>query len=331
MGRAYYRAKEFKTALANLEEVFDKRVSGGKELDCFFVAMTHWQLGDKEKARESFDKGVQWMEKSNSRDEALRRFRAEAAALLKIEDKSESKLTPAPPTAAEAKLLVELEGYDATLKENAKDLVTLIKRGDVLRKLKRFDDAVAAYSTVIMNTSNQVERKWALFERAYVQAELGHLQGTIEDYEEYVRDGADEGAWAYGRLATCYTFGPEKLRNSKRALEHAETAIQKRGAHNVYHTLYGVCLCRQGRHRETIEALECAYKGTPKDKGDHSAMNRFFAAMAYHRLGETAKAQSCYVLALKLPQPPPHPGLIPNWIEAMRAEVEAVLKIPANK
>ena len=63
----------------------------------FFLAMAHWQLGEKEKARKWFNESVQWMEK-NQLDkyrsdpglsyggpgvpdkEDLRRFRTEAAA-----------------------------------------------------------------------------------------------------------------------------------------------------------------------------------------------------------------------------------------------------------
>lgn len=226
------------------------------------------------------------------------------------------------------RLLAELAGYDATLKENPNDPATLLRRGRVLLQLKRFDAAATALSRVLMTTSDPTERRSALFNRALAHAERGHLQGTIEDYEEWLRDG-DDAAWVYGRLATCYTFGPEKLRNPKRALEHAETAIQKRGAHAGYHTLHGVCLYRVGRHREAIETLERAYGDKGKDKGDRSAMNRFFAAMSYQRLGEPAKAQASYALALKLPQSPSHPGT--EGIERMRAEAEAALKVPAKK
>jgi tetratricopeptide (TPR) repeat protein len=135
----------------------------------------------------------------------------------------------------------------------------------------------------------------------------------------------------YGRLATCYTFGPEKLRNPKRALEHAETAIQKRDANASFHTLHGACLYRLGRHREAIAVLERIYESTSTTKEGPTAMNRFFAAMTYQSLGDPAKAKECYALALNLPQPTGHPGMIPAWVEFMRAEAEAVLKIPTRK
>ena len=57
---------------------------GGDAYDWFFVAMAHWQLGDKTKAREWYEKAVGWMEKKRPDDAELKRFRAEAAELLEI-------------------------------------------------------------------------------------------------------------------------------------------------------------------------------------------------------------------------------------------------------
>src|SRR5687767_3747973 len=47
--------------------------------------MAHWQLGEKDKAREWHDRAAQWMDKHQPTDEELLRFRAEAAELLGIE------------------------------------------------------------------------------------------------------------------------------------------------------------------------------------------------------------------------------------------------------
>jgi hypothetical protein len=61
--------------------------SGGDSHDWFFLAMAHWQLGEKEKARQWFDRAVQWMNKNLPNGKELGRVRAEAAELLKIEAK----------------------------------------------------------------------------------------------------------------------------------------------------------------------------------------------------------------------------------------------------
>jgi Flp pilus assembly protein TadD len=84
LGAAQYRAGNFKEAVAALGKSMELR-KDGESFDWFFLAMGHWQLGEKEKARKCFDQAVQWMEKNQPKDEELRRFRAEAEELLKKE------------------------------------------------------------------------------------------------------------------------------------------------------------------------------------------------------------------------------------------------------
>lgn len=48
--------------------------------------MAHWQLGDKEEAREWYQKAIRRMDKNAPRDEELRRFQAEAEDLLCIKE-----------------------------------------------------------------------------------------------------------------------------------------------------------------------------------------------------------------------------------------------------
>jgi uncharacterized protein HemY len=87
LGVAQYRAKDWKAAIAAL----DKSMKLGPGGDCsasFFLAMSHWQLGEKAEARKWFDKAVKWMDKNLPQNEELRRFRAEAAALLGVTEEN---------------------------------------------------------------------------------------------------------------------------------------------------------------------------------------------------------------------------------------------------
>ena len=84
---AHYRAGEWKAAIVALEKSMALR-KGGDSFDWFFLAMAHWQLGEKEEARKWYDRAVVWMDKNRPKDEELRRFREEAAKLLKVEDQS---------------------------------------------------------------------------------------------------------------------------------------------------------------------------------------------------------------------------------------------------
>ena len=73
-------------ALAALEKSMELR-KGGDAFDWFFLAMAHGQLGEKEKAREFYDRAVQWMDKNQPTHEELRRFRAETSELLGLKEK----------------------------------------------------------------------------------------------------------------------------------------------------------------------------------------------------------------------------------------------------
>ena len=77
---------EWKAAIEALTKSMELR-KGGDSNDWFFLAMAHWQLGDKTQARSWYDKAVPWMEKNQPKNEELLRFRAEAAALLGLKEK----------------------------------------------------------------------------------------------------------------------------------------------------------------------------------------------------------------------------------------------------
>ena len=60
---------------------------GGDSFDWFFLAMAHWQLGDPVRRPATwYDRAVERMEKSETQDVELRRFRAEVAALFGLAD-----------------------------------------------------------------------------------------------------------------------------------------------------------------------------------------------------------------------------------------------------
>jgi hypothetical protein len=57
----------------------------GDHFHRFFLAMAYWQCGEKDKALQTYEDGVRWMEANRPENEELRRFRAEAEALMKEE------------------------------------------------------------------------------------------------------------------------------------------------------------------------------------------------------------------------------------------------------
>ncbi len=83
LGAAHYRAGNWKEVVTPLQKSLELR--GDNSFDFFFLAMAHWQLGDKDQARKWCDQAVGWMDKNQPKDEELLRFRAEAEELMKTE------------------------------------------------------------------------------------------------------------------------------------------------------------------------------------------------------------------------------------------------------
>ena len=84
LGVAQYRLGNWRAATTALERsmVLQK---GGDACDWLFLAMAHWQLGQKEDAHKWYDQAVSWMDKNKNPNEELSRFRAEARALFKLQ------------------------------------------------------------------------------------------------------------------------------------------------------------------------------------------------------------------------------------------------------
>jgi tetratricopeptide (TPR) repeat protein/serine/threonine protein kinase len=83
LGVAHYRTGNWKAAVPALEK-FVQLSGGGDGSGWFFLAMAHWQLGNKPEARRWYDKAVEWMSRLEESDEEMNRFQQEAAELLKI-------------------------------------------------------------------------------------------------------------------------------------------------------------------------------------------------------------------------------------------------------
>ena len=90
VGVASYRSGDWNAAITAFEKSMELR-QGGDSIEWFFLAMTHWQLGNQDQARQWYDKAVAWMDKNQPDNEELCRFRAEAAELLKIAE-TQSKM-----------------------------------------------------------------------------------------------------------------------------------------------------------------------------------------------------------------------------------------------
>jgi serine/threonine protein kinase/Flp pilus assembly protein TadD len=93
LGWAHYRAGAWRDSIAALEKSIESNKAGADADQLLFLAMAHWQLGHKEEARQWYDRAVSWIEKNQEAiakedriGAPIQSFRAEAAALLGLQD-----------------------------------------------------------------------------------------------------------------------------------------------------------------------------------------------------------------------------------------------------
>jgi serine/threonine protein kinase/Flp pilus assembly protein TadD len=94
VGVSHYRAGNAKAAL-NALRMSVKLGGGSDSVDLFFLAMTHWKLGNKDEAHQCYEQAVRSMKQPadgqrrrlyQPLEDELRRFRLEAARLLGVDD-----------------------------------------------------------------------------------------------------------------------------------------------------------------------------------------------------------------------------------------------------
>ena len=68
LGWARYRTGAWKESIAALEKSIELRADGGDSFQWFFLAMAHWQVGNKEQARKWYGRAVEWADKNQPAD-----------------------------------------------------------------------------------------------------------------------------------------------------------------------------------------------------------------------------------------------------------------------
>ena len=81
LGCAQYRAGHWQAAREALARATELRKSD-RGVDLFFLAMAHWQLGDRDKANRTYDQACAWTDKNAPNNKELRAIQGEARALL---------------------------------------------------------------------------------------------------------------------------------------------------------------------------------------------------------------------------------------------------------
>ena len=83
LGVVRYRNGDFQEAIDALEKSVELAVKKG-EISFLFLAMAHWQLGDKDQSQLLYKKSIESRKPKSFDPEALERFRSEAMELFSI-------------------------------------------------------------------------------------------------------------------------------------------------------------------------------------------------------------------------------------------------------
>jgi tetratricopeptide (TPR) repeat protein len=93
LGVSQYRAADWRAAVATLDK--SKELAPLKDLDKasdFFLSIALWQLGEREQARDCYDRATTWLGQHAPHDQRFKSFQREAAELLGLPVPSESRL-----------------------------------------------------------------------------------------------------------------------------------------------------------------------------------------------------------------------------------------------
>jgi tetratricopeptide (TPR) repeat protein len=159
LGVALYRSADWQAAIAALEKSLEVR-NGGDSFDWFILAMAHWRLGEKEEACQWFEQAALWMAKNNPDNEELKRFRDEAADLLRDEFKG------------------LLETIEKTCRAEA---LAHSKRGNTQEKLAARRQAIDLLNELLAAGADAVRIRGML---AATLQSMGELQAGLEEFSD---------------------------------------------------------------------------------------------------------------------------------------------------
>lgn len=181
---------------------------------------------------------------------------------------------------------------------------------------------VAKYTRII-EANPDVFEAYRLRAEAYLR--LSEYKKAAADYDAYARllEAGSYPARDYNNLAWKYVAGPQQIRDPEKALPLALKAVELEPENfNSVNTL-GVVYYRCGQFDNAIETLLRRVEG---DKNGGNAIDFFFLAMSYHKLGQPNKAREAYDKAVQWWTA--HEPLSAGWTEELttfRAEADAVL------
>jgi tetratricopeptide (TPR) repeat protein len=363
LGTAYYRAGNWRAAIDTLKEADELSQGQHFSLDAFVIAMAHWQLGDKDAAGKWHTAAVRWMEKNAATDEELRRFRAEAAALLGVPDAVSPAAPPdegdldtlilaAYPEAAWVHLgrgqVYEGQGESENARAEYRRALDLsaraldqkpgswgawARRGSAHAALAQWDKASGDFDKAVALGAGPAVRYLLALTRVAANDRAGYRQacaGMLERFGTNDADDADLALWG------C-VLAPEAVADSAALLLWAREVAAGEPKSFVRLTALGAALYRAGRPEEAVQRLnEANASYQPADERRIArAYTWCFLALAHHRLGHAEEARQWLdrmVRHTEHGREKEGSGAVAPWnrrltLQLLRREAEELLKV----
>jgi WD40 repeat protein len=239
-----------------------------------FKGLALWNLGEVEDRLEKLGAGGERVSSPDRADDALENF--PLTMTTRVEE----------PSRLQEKALVEVTQQ---IRQNPADPALHTRRGHILRKLNRLDEAIAEFTTAIEAGGNE-----SLYQsRSYAHATANHYAQAIADAEKVLAavnsDDARE-AHACNQLAWYCLIGPIDTRQPERALALARRAHNRAPDLANYLNTLGVAHCRRAEWDDAIDALQRSLRAGSAAP----AYDRYFLALAWHNLGKPGLASDSF-------------------------------------
>ncbi len=326
LGVAQYRAGDGRAALASLQRSLELR-QGGDGFTWFFLAMAHWQLGEKRDACYGYNQAVRWMEKNEpalakdpSYGEQLARFRAEAAGLLGVE---------ANPGFWEAKAVADCT---EAIRLHPQDVSARVNRGDVHALRGDWAKAITDFTAAVRL---EPDDHFLWYRLAALHLQAADTGAYRQDCNDMLRrfDQTRDPTVAH-RVALICLLRPDALSEGRRVFQLAELGAAGVPQGAWYLLTLGAAHYRAGEFPQAIRRLEQALVAPSADYYT-SIIAQHFLAMAHHAAGHADEARQWLDKAIRRSDKAlPGEGsksLGPSWCDwimcqRLRQEAEALLK-----
>jgi tetratricopeptide (TPR) repeat protein len=345
LGVAQYRAGNWQAAVETLEKA-DSMLPAGDREHRMFLAMAHWQLGDKDKAHARYAQGAAWIALHGKGSEAQGRFRAEAEQLLEITAEDRQRLVEAyltrqvadQPDVAQVWIdRARWHQQQGAHEQAISDFTEAIRldlenaglyrtRAEAYLALDRYDEALADWNRLAELSPDDAVA-------ALIRAQLLLAAGRTDEYRaaclemlERFEDSADP--WQVYHAARACTLAPDGTGDPERIVEMATEVVSHfPDLPWVIYTL-GLAHLRAGQLAEATQRLQESVNAAPDWPPGHF-LTSFGLALVHHQRGETQQVREWYAKGVGSMKEP-RPSAAQDWLECqlLRREVEQLLANP---